>query len=183
MQQKQTNGGSQKIEAVVGIFKNPEEASRVAASIRSPELSVQRVSRRNPAADNEMPNIVYDDIEQLSASNITKGVVQGGAIGAGSGLLLMGVPILNVLAPVAGGLAGAFIGGVAGVDEANRGIRLPGSEDYQRKLAQGKSIVVISGDESTRLECENKMKALGAEETFQHPPVLQAIRTSDAGEK
>ncbi len=180
MQPKVSIDGEETIEAVVGIFKNSEEASRVAASIRSPELRVQRVSRRNPVATNEMPEIVYDNIEEVSASDIAKGVLQGGAIGVGSGLLLMGVPILNMLAPMAGALAGAFIGGVAGVDEANRGIRLPNQEDYQRKLAQGKSIVVISGDELTRLGCENKMKELGAEETFQHPPVLQAIRTTDS---
>ncbi len=176
MQPRETIDGGETIETVVGIFADPDEASRVAASIRSPELNLQRVSRRNPSATDEMPDIVYDDIEQLSSSDVAKGALQGGAIGAGSGLLLMGVPVLNLLAPLAGALAGGFIGAVAGVDEANRGIRLPDLKDYQRKLAEGKSIIVISGDEATRLKCENKMKELGAEATFQHPPVLQAVR-------
>lgn len=177
MQPKETIEEGETIEAVVGIFVDPTDASRVAASMRSPELNLQRVSRRNPAATDDMPDIVYDEIEELSAPNVANGAMLGGAIGAGSGLLLMGVPVLNVLAPIAGGLAGAFIGGVAGVDEANRGIRLPDLEDYQKKLAEGKSIIVISGNETTRLHCENKMKELGAEQTFQHPPVLQSVRS------
>jgi hypothetical protein len=176
MQPKDTIDNGETIEAVVGVFADQTEASRVAASIRTPDLDLQRVSRRNPTATDAMPDLVYDQIEEVSSLDVAAGVVQGGAIGAGSGLLLLGVPVINVFAPIAGALAGAFIGGVAGVDEAKRGIRLPNLEDYQRKLAAGKSIIVISGDEATRQECENKMNELGAEETFQHPPVQQQVR-------
>ena len=164
------------IEAVVGIFEDSADASRVAASLRGPKINMQRVSRRNPVATDDMPDIVYDSIEDIPISSVAKGVLQGGAIGAGSGLLLLGVPILNVLAPVGAALAGAFIGGVAGADESNRGIELPNLKDYQRLLAEGKSIIVINGSESERLEIENKMKSLGALKTHQHPPVHHAVR-------
>ena len=177
MMPKETIDANEPIEAVIGIFNDPSDASRVAASIRGPEIVMQRVSRRNPAATDEMPDIVYDAIEEITSESITNGMLKGGAIGAGSGLLLMGIPVLNVLAPVAGILAGVFIGSVAGVDEAKRGIELPNQEDYQRMLAEGKSIIVISGTETERLEYENTMKELGAIETRQHPPVLEAIKT------
>ena len=164
------------IEAVVGIFVGQAEASHAAASISDPEIHMHRVSRRNPSATNEMPEIVYDPIEAIPVSTVTKGVLKGGAIGAGSGLLLLGVPVLNVLAPIGAALAGAFIGGVAGADEANRGIELPNLEDYQRKLAEGRSIIVITGTEAQRMRVETLMRELGALETHQHPPVLQAVR-------
>ena len=166
------------IEAIVGIFEDPANASRVAASLQGPQINLQRVSRRNSDANDEMPDIVYDPIEDIPISSVAKGALQGGAIGAGSGLLLLGVPILNVLAPVGAALAGAFIGGVAGADESNRGIELPDLEDYQRMLAEGKSVIVISGTETERMEIENKMKELGALETHQHPPVRHAVRDS-----
>ena len=176
MKPKEKIDDDQQIEAVVGIFEDPAAASRVAASMRGAEIELQRVSRRNPSATDEMPDIVYDSIEEVSTANVTNGVLQGGAIGVGSGLLLIGIPVLNVLAPIAGGLAGAFIGGTAGVDEANRGIKLPNQEDYQRMLAEGRSIVVIAGTEAQRIVHENEMRELGAIETHQHPPIRQAIR-------
>lgn len=164
------------LETVVGIFKDQSEASRVAASIRSPELDMQRVSRRNHTATDEMPDIVYDPIEEVPTNSVLKGMLQGGAIGAGSGLLLLGIPIANVVAPIGAALAGAFIGAVAGVDESVRGIELPNLEDYKRMLADGKSIIVVSGSEVERIKVENQMKELGAIETHQHPPVRQAVR-------
>ena len=176
MQPQDKLDDEQTIEAVVGIFENPSDASRVAASIRGPEMEMQRVSRRNPEAADDMPDIVYDSIEEVSNQNVVKGMLQGGAIGAGSGLLLIGVPILNVLAPVGAALAGAFIGSVAGVDEAIRGIELPNQKDYQRMLAEGRSIIVVTGTELERCKYENEMKELGAIETHQHPPVLQTVR-------
>lgn len=167
---------NQAIEAVVGIFADQVEASRVAASIRGPELKLQRVSRSNPAATDDMPEIIYDEIEEVPTNTVVKGMVQGGAIGAGTGLLVMGVPVLNIFAPIGAALAGAFIGGVAGVDESQRGIELPNKEGYQQALADGKSIIVIAGTAAERLKYENQMKELGAIETHQHPPVRHAVR-------
>lgn len=168
--------GHDALEVVIGVFDTHFEASRVAASLRGPDVKLQKVSRSDPAAPDQMPEIVYDDIEEIASGDIATGAMLGGAIGAGSGLLLMAVPVLNVLAPIAGALAGAWIGTVAGVDEANRGIELPNQEDYRKMLAAGKSFVVLAGDESKRIDWENKLKELGAIETHQHPPVQQTIR-------
>ena len=169
---------SDSIEAVVGIFEDPDTANRAASLLKGPEIDLQRVSRRNPDVASQMPDIVFDPIEEISVGSVAKGALQGGAIGAGSGLLLLGVPVLNVLAPVGAALAGAFIGGVAGADESNRSIELPDLVEYQRLLALGKSIIVISGTEAERLDIENKMKELGALETHQHPPVRHVVHDS-----
>lgn len=164
------------IEVVIGIFPSHEAASRVAASLRGPDLKLQRVSRTDPAAPSDMPQIVYDEIEDVSTDELTKGALLGGAIGASSGLLLLGIPGLNIAAPVMGALAGAWIGAVAGVDESIRGIQLPNQDDYQKMLQEGKSFVVIAGDPSIRSEYGKKMAELGAEEIHQHPPIHQVVR-------
>ncbi len=168
----------QALAAVVGVFGTHQEANRVATALASAGLNLQRVSRRDPTVSGDMPDIFYDDITAITTQPFINGMLQGGAIGAGSGLLLLGVPGLNILAPIAGALAGIFIGGVAGIDEANRGIELPNQVDYQRMLASGQSFVVISGDEATRIKYGNQMMELGALAIHQHPPVLEAIRTS-----
>ncbi len=165
-----------KLEVVVGVFSTHEDASRVAASLRGPDLKVQKISRADPAAPNAMPEIVYDEIDEIDNESITNGALLGGAIGAGSGLLLLAVPVLNIAAPIAGALAGAWIGAVAGIDEANRAIELPNQEDYRRMLAEGKSFVVVAGEEAKRKEFGIKMGELGAEEIHQHPPIDQMVR-------
>lgn len=167
-----------KVEAVVGVFDSSDDASRVAASLRGPDVAVQRVSRQDMSVPNEVPALYYDEVEAVEDSDINHGMLKGAAIGAGSGLLFLAVPGLNIAAPIAGALAGAFIGGVAGVDETKRAIDLPNEIDYQKMLADGKSFVVIGGDEKTRMEAANNMKNLGAVATFQHPPVLHAVRDS-----
>ena len=157
-------------------FKTHEDASRVAASLRGPDLQLQKVSRRDAAAADELPEIVYDDIDDLSSDNVAKGTLVGGAIGAGSGLFFLGIPGLNIAAPIAGMLAGAWIGAVSGIDETMRGIDLPTQQEYQQMLAEGKSFLVITGSESERIRFGNKMNELGAEMVHQHPPVLSAVR-------
>lgn len=166
------------LEAVVGVFNSSDDASRVASSLRGPDVELQRVSRVDPTSANDMPQLIYDSVESVDNSDVNSGILKGGAIGAGSGLLLFAIPGLNIAAPIAGALAGAFIGGVAGVDETNRAIDLPNKSDYQKMLQNGKSFVVLGGDERTRIEYANKMKELGALEVHQHPPVLHAIRNS-----
>ncbi len=175
-----SESGEKGLEVVVGVFRSHDDANRVAASLRGPDLNVQRVSRTDPAAPNQMPEIIYDEIREVDSSNITNGAMMGGAIGAGSGLLLFAIPGLNVAAPIVGALAGAWIGGIAGIDEAHRGIELPNQSDYRQMLAEGKSFVVISGNEAKRNEYGMKMLELGAEDIHQHPPVGQLVRTPDA---
>jgi hypothetical protein len=166
------------LEAVVGVFETSDDASRVAASLRGPDVELQRVSRVDPTTASEMPQLIYDNVDRVDNADVNSGIFKGGAIGAGSGLLFFAVPGLNIAAPIAGALAGAFIGGVAGIDETNRAIGLPDKGDYQQKLRDGKSFVVLGGDERTRIDYANKMKELGAIEVHQHPPVLHAIRKS-----
>lgn len=170
----------QPLEAVVGVFETADDASRAAASVRGPDLQVRRVSRNNESMDDEIPEIVYEDIDDIDSQKTTEGVIKGGAIGVGSGLLLMGIPGLNIAAPIAAGLAGAWIGGVVAIDETNRGIELPNRDDYRQMLADGKSFVVVVGSEQQRQRHEQTMLELGALETHQHPPVGQAIRTGQS---
>ena len=174
-----TNEDGSPIEVVVGVFDTHADAGRVAASLRGPNMNMQRVSRSDPAVPSQIPQIVYDDIDEVSSDDIVNGSLKGGAIGAASGLLLLGVPVLNVAAPIIGALAGAWIGAIAGVDEAIRGVELPNQNDYRKMLADGKSFVVIAGEETKRIEYGKQMSNLGAKEIHQHPPVGQMVRNPE----
>ncbi len=162
------------IEAVVGVFQDSEAASRAATEMRRQNVPLHRVSQRDASAEHEMPAIIYDEVEEVSGADVTGGILKGGAIGAGSGLLLIAVPGLNIAAPIFGAIAGAWIGGVASIDEAVRGIGLPALETYQQLLAEGRSFVVIAANESLRLEYAKQLENLGAIQVHQHPPALEA---------
>jgi hypothetical protein len=166
------------LEVVVGVFESQDQVNFAATALKNDDLKFHRISQGKGMTD-EMPNIVYEDVEEISAGAVAQGAISGGAIGVGSGLLLLGVPVLNVLAPVAAGLAGAWIGAVAGADEANRAIELPGQDEYRRLLAEGKSFLIVSGSEQQRIQFANEMQKHGALEVHQHPPTREAVRSRD----
>jgi hypothetical protein len=139
-------------EAVVGVFENSDSAKRAAIELRRQNFVIQRDSCRDLLSDNEMPEIIYDQVDDVVGADALCGVLKGGAIGGGSRLLITGVPGLNVAAPLVGAIAGAWIGDAAAVDEAIRGIELPDKRSYQNLHSDGKSFVVISASVSEQLE-------------------------------
>ena len=184
MNDKETLDSSKEnpVRVAIGIFPQAEDLSRVSASIRCPEIEFQRVSLSDPTSTNDLPEIVYDSADQVEASDVNKGMTRGGLIGFSSGLIA-GLPALGtglgVAAPLAGMLAGAWIGGVAGIDEAHRADELPNREDYEAMLKEGKALLVISGDDKERERVQNEMLSLGAEKVYQHPPLHHVVRTPD----
>ena len=170
---------AESLEVVIGVFSSAEKLNRVAESMGQPDLQYLRLSHDDPTAADEVPDIVEERIENITVTDVEKGVMTGGVIGLSAGLLAA-IPAIGsglaLAAPLAGFFAGAWIGGVAGADEANRGVELPNIEDYQRMIDNGKSLLMIMGDERERMELAVAMKNEGAEETFQHPPVQQMVR-------
>jgi hypothetical protein len=73
-------------------------------------------------------------------------------------------------------LGGALIGGMAGIDEANRHAELPTIDDYRRLISSGKALVIVPGDESFRTRVANELKAIKAEAVHQHPPIGHAVK-------
>ena len=170
------------LHVAIGVFENSDDMSRVAASIKGPEVEFQRVSLSDPSTADDIPKIVYAPIENIEAKHVNDGVKTGGMIGFSTGLIAA-IPAIGTgvffAAPLAGLLAGAWIGGVAGVDEAHRGERLPSHDDYEKLLEEGKGLLVISGDEQERGRIENEMRNLGAVDVHQHPPLHEFVRQYD----
>ena len=170
------------IHVAIGIFPNATDLSRVSSEIDCPEVEFQRVSLSDPASTDDLPEIVYDPIEEVKANDVGEGIAKGGLIGFSSGLLLALPAIgtgLVVAAPLAGLLAGAWIGGVAGIDEALRCEDLPNHDDYEAMLKEGKALLVISGDDKERERVQNEMLRMGAEKVYQHPPLHHVVRNPD----
>ena len=170
------------IHVAVGVFKSADDLSRVSASIRSPNIEFQRVSLSDPESTDELPEIAYDSTEKVEVDDVNQGMTTGGLIGFSSGLIA-GLPALGtglgVAAPIVGLLAGAWIGGIAGIDEAHRGEELPNHEDYEGMLKAGKALLIIAGDDKEREKAGLEMQELGAEKVYQHPPLHELVRDKD----
>ena len=173
------NSKQKPIEVAVGVFQNAEELSRVSAALQRPEIEFQRVSLSDPSSNDDLPEIVYDSTDRVEVDDVNQGMKTGGLIGFSSGLIA-GLPAmgtgLGFAAPIAGLLAGAWIGGIAGIDEAHRGEELPNQQDYEAMLKDGKALLIISGDQKEREKVGIEMQELGAEKVYQHPPLHELVR-------
>ena len=167
------------IHVAIGVFQNADQLSRVKAAIDFPEIKFQRVSLSDPASADDLPEIVYDPIDHIEAEDVNKGIKTGSMIGFSSGLIA-GLPLMGsgmgFAAPLAGLLAGAWIGGVAGIAEAHRTEDLPSHDEYEAMLKEGKALLVISGDAKEREKVGNEMMELGATKVYQHPPLHHLVR-------
>ncbi len=189
--------GHQRPQAVVAIFKTAEAARRAAEQLAYLDLQFESVPSVRAARSGRDANdraggerekqarhralehlseVFFEASNHITTSDVAAGATKGAVIGAITGAVLVALPGVGWGVLVGGALGGAFIGGVAAIDEGDRAIHLPALADYRRMLRRGKSLIVVYADEAKRIEFENHLRALGAEATYQHPPVLHSIR-------
>jgi hypothetical protein len=167
------------VEAAVAVFPNQQLAAEAARALSGTGLQVKEVRHRSGDGNDPprgLEDLEFENVRHVESTDVVSGIVKSGAIGAVSGLLLIGVPVVGLAAPIGGMLAGALIGGMAGVDEKNRAIEQPDLERYNAMLAEGKSLLVMPGDEEARIEYQKQLYDLGAEHVWQHPPTGETVR-------
>ncbi len=172
----------QEIDAAVGVFSTREQAASAARQIAQSGIEVKQVQRRNIESDvppKGLDDLHFEHVEAVEGNDVVSGMVKSGAIGAVSGLLLIGIPIVGLAAPIGGMLAGALIGAMAGIDEKNRAIEQPDVQRYNEMIAEGKSLLVLPGDEESRIKYQKQLYDLGAEYVWQHPPTGETVRHHD----
>ncbi len=171
-------------EAVVGVFPSADAARAAVVELRNQNFEFAEIDRQLTGAADDARQAIRDlfypdsSSRNVEPSNVAAGVAKGAAIGAASGLLFIAVPVINVVAPIGGMLGGALIGGMAGIDEANRHSRLPSITEYRNMISAGKGLVILHGDEQFRIRIGNELAAQNAEAVYQHPPVLHAFNPS-----
>ena len=181
--------GEQPVEAVVAVFADAEHARNATEDLRSLGLEFDEVPRARRDSEtrgvgprapivHQLSEIFYDPSNHITTSDVAAGATKGAAIGAIAGAVLVALPGIGLGVVVAGALGGAFIGGVAAIDEGDRSIQLPTLADYRKMLRNGKSLVVVYAEEGIRMKIQNRLNERGAEHTYQHPPVLHSIRKS-----
>lgn len=168
-----------RLEVVIGVFENQETARRAAAAMQG-DLQFREISAGGSgtvsAEAEELRQVFFSDTHGTGSAAVASGIAKGAAIGAASGMLFVAVPAFGLAASVAGAFGGALIGGMAGIDEAQREASLPKLEDYRRMLSEGRGLVAISGNPEARAAAENRLRELAALDAFQHPPLGHAVK-------
>jgi hypothetical protein len=177
------------LEAVVAVFSDSDQAEAAVRELGPLGLEFDAVPQHipdHPAPHEEraavlqhLSEVFFEPSREIKSSDVAGGASKGAAIGALAGALLVALPGIGLGVVVGGALGGAFIGGIAAIDEVDRAIHLPTLADYRAMLRAGKSLVVVYAQEAKRVEIENQLKLAGADQTYQHPPVLHAIRKTD----
>jgi outer membrane lipoprotein SlyB len=165
--------------AVVGVFDDEFSAKRAISVLKKNGIEISQINKVDSAGNEQALDLEFSDVEDLRPIDAANGITKGASAGAIAGLIGFAVPGiglgLGIATTIAGALGGGLIGGMAGIDEAVRSRDQPTLADYQDLLRKGKSILVVSGDETRRMTAQNCMRQAGAQSTTQHPPVLEAI--------
>jgi hypothetical protein len=102
----------------------------------------------------ESPNVTELTGADITGSFLIDSATSGGAAGIGMGAaagviatLLSGFPGLGLAMIFGGGLTGAIIGGVAGIERAVQDdtVNLPTIDEYESLISQGKKLMVVRG--------------------------------------
>lgn len=158
---------------VIGIFTNRPQAERAVAEIRSEGISEKRVSivaregyihgdqnDTNDSYTNRVKRMTDGEVEavpeQISGErqNLSTGVTAGGALGGLTGLLasaglfaIPGIGPILALGPIAAGLAGVTVGGIAG-SLVDLGIAPEKSQYYEAEVERGGILASVECDQS-----------------------------------
>lgn len=139
--------------ALVAVFEDLPAAARAVAALHAAGFDRGSVELVTYAVDEQSPEMVTPKNAGTSADSLVNSAEKWGLVGlevgAASAIIaaITAFPGVGIGMLIAGGLTGAIMGGIAGLDEASRDDRLdlPVPGDYEYLLNQGKKLVVVLG--------------------------------------
>ena len=172
--------------ALVAVFEDKKTSVAVVIALRKAGFSPDRIQLVTHHLPNRSPEIESPNVQETTDSSIIafaeKWGLVGLEVGAAVGIVAAAITTFPVLAfgmIVVGGLTGAVMGGVAGVDNSirNNAVDLPTLDEYERLLQSGSNLVVLLGShDDTIRACEiisklpnARTQSLHGHEYHEHP--------------
>ncbi|HMP81009.1 MAG TPA: hypothetical protein PKD54_16250, partial [Pirellulaceae bacterium] len=140
--------------ALVVVFDNLLTATQVAIALHDAGFSATDMEVITYGVDQEMPGDNRQDALETTGSSMLSAALKWGGVGLGAGatagvvaLAITSSPILGMGMIVVGGLTGAVMGGVAGIEHAvlNDSVDLPTAAEYRQLVLDGFNLVVLRG--------------------------------------
>lgn len=139
--------------ALVAVIEDLPAAARAVAALHAAGFDGGSVELVTYGVEEQSPEMETPNDAGTSADSMVKAAEKWGLVGLEFGAASAIIAAITVFPGIGigmlfvGGLTGAVMGGVAGIDEALRDDRLdlPLPEDYERLLSEGKKLVVVLG--------------------------------------
>lgn len=161
MKSNETDSGAK---ALVTVFDDLETAQKVVEELHSSGFSLDNIELVTHNVHEEAPEVTTPKIHETTASSMVDSAAKWSGVGAAAGVLgavvLAPFPGLGLAMIFMGGLAGAAIGGIAGLEHAinDDSVDLPTLDEYEQLVENGDSLVVVLGSHDEAMRAEDIVK-------------------------
>lgn len=139
--------------ALVTAFEDLTSAGKAVFALQEAGFDQKHVELVTYGLDDQSPEVGMPMAPQTTIDQLVKDSGNWGAVGLSAGAVAGVVAAITTFPGVAigmiffGGLTGAIVGGIAGIDKAvhDDTVNLPTLDDYELLLKQGKKLVVLLG--------------------------------------
>ncbi len=160
--------------ALVTVFEDLETAKLAVENLHGAGFSLKQIELVTQDFQREAPEVCTPKTHETTASSLLEGSIEWGTVGAGIGAvaaLIVPFPGVALGMIVMGGVTGAFVGGLAGIEHANDDdtVNLPTEEEYERFVSEGYSLVVVLGTHDDAVNAKNIISEIPAIHSHTHP--------------
>ncbi len=148
---------------MVTVFDDLETATDVIEKLVESGFAKEKIELVAHHIADEAPEVETPKNHPTTGSDMLGGVTKWGSVGAGTGLaagLLTTFPGLALGMAIMGGMTGAIMGGIAGIDHAANvdSVDLPTLAEYEQLVKNGDKLVVVLGDQEEIMRAEGIVK-------------------------
>ncbi|MEZ6097022.1 MAG: hypothetical protein R3C03_22840 [Pirellulaceae bacterium] len=160
--------------ALVTVVEDAETARKVIEKLVASGVSRERIELVTRDVHRQASEVETPKVGETAASTIVKNASKWVGVGLGTGAiagLLTPFPGLALGMIAMGGLTGAIVGGMAGIDEAveDESVDLPTVDEYQELVSSGNLLIVLRGDHDEVMEAEAIVKHVADIRSHLHP--------------
>jgi hypothetical protein len=164
--------------ALVTVFEDMETAVEAVKALNEAGVATDKIELVTHNLHEESPDVTTPKVHETTASSLIDSAEKWGAAGAGTGAaagliaaVITGFPGIALGMIIMGGVTGALMGGMAGVEHAEEddSINLPTTEEYEQLLRNGHRLVVVHGSHDEMLKAKDVISHLARVHEHIHP--------------
>lgn len=159
--------------ALVTAFEDLETAQTAVKKLLDQGFDSKQIELVTHSVAAEAPEIETPKVHETTSSSLVDGALEWGTLGTGIGAiaaLVTPFPGLALALIGVGGLTGAIVGGMAGIEHAveDDSVDLPTVDEYERLVINGHSLVVVLCNHDQAMKAEEVIESLPAIHRHMH---------------
>jgi hypothetical protein len=164
--------------ALVSVYEDMETAAEAVKALSDAGFSTDKIELVTHDLHEESPDVETPKVHETTTSSLIDDAGKWGAVGAGSGAaagllaaVLTGFPGIVIGMIIMGGVTGAIMGGMAGIEHAEEddAVNLPTPDEYEQLLHNGHKLVVVHGTHEEMMQAKDVISHLAHIHRHLHP--------------